>query len=672
MSGIVGLWWLDGRPVKRRRLMQAMDAMTHRGPHGSNVYIEGSIGLGHQLLRTTPEDAHPNQPLSRGPFTLTADARVDNRKELHAQLTRGIAKDASDAEFILSAYEAWNTAAPERLIGDYSFAVWDRKRRAFVCARDPLGVRPFYYCFSPGKYFAFASEVNALLALGIVSPVLDEEMVALYLSSPQLYTEESKRTTIKGIYKLQRNSVLTIDSSGRTTLQSIWSPTGSTLRLRDNDEYAAAFKEVFTKAVEVRLRSQGSVGSMLSGGLDSSSITCLARTVAPKEQLPIHTYSAIYPDLVQESAGAIDEREYINEVAALENIVPRYIRADKSGPFHDFDHIVKLYGQLYFGGNSFFHWQALQMCRGDNVRVLLDGTDGDSVVSHGRRFVRHTIQEWQWDAYRRAVGIEQDPSIHPWEYFNHYGGWDILDTMASRGEFINHWKMAISAADAHGMRPWEMMAGPGASFRTFVTAPFRTWFDANFLRTGETQEDNRTLSSSFLAVHRDFLEHRLQSRASSLRGSSNLDRRWDELGQFQHMMETLDVLAAFNGVEMRYPFFDRRVIDFCLSLPGLQQRQDGFDRFVLRNAMRGILPEKIRERRRKANLSSGFDAGFRSLNHGFVEDAISSQADVLAKFVSVPEVLEIQQQMSGSSAAADQYSLEIYRVVSLACWLRNF
>ena len=176
-------------------------------------------------------------------------------------------------------------------------------------------------------------------------------------------------------------------------------------------------------------------------------------------------------------------------------------------------------------------------------------------------------------------------------------------------------------------------------------------------------------TAELLTTHHDFIMDRVHADRSIRTAQTKIGQRWDELQQFQHVMETLDVLAAQHQVEMRYPFFDRRVLAFCLALPGLQQRQNGLGRFVLRTAMEGILPDRVRLREDKGNLSSGFTNGFIRLNPSFVEQAIKASPDALRKYAHMERANELREAVLQGDPAAERRALGLYRVIALSRWL---
>ncbi|HEY9875190.1 MAG TPA: lasso peptide isopeptide bond-forming cyclase, partial [Candidatus Obscuribacterales bacterium] len=300
MSAIAGIYYLDNRTVDPADLKRMVDILAHRGSDGCNIWSEGSIGFGHRMLWTTPESLLETLPLvnDTGEIVITADARIDNRDELIAVLKisdRPVEK-ITDSQLILSAYEQWGENCPEQLVGDFAFAIWDRRKQVLFCARDHFGVKPFYY-YSSGQSFIFATEIKALLCLPDVPRRLNEVKVADYLASP---TDDTAITFYKEIFRLPPAHRLTVSHEG-ITLQSYWSLDPSReLRLGSDEEYASAFRKLFTEAVRCRLRSAFPVGSMLSGGLDSSSITCVARQLlAGDKNSQLHTFSAIFDKMTQ-------------------------------------------------------------------------------------------------------------------------------------------------------------------------------------------------------------------------------------------------------------------------------------------------------------------------------------------------------------------------------------
>jgi asparagine synthase (glutamine-hydrolysing) len=374
MSGIAGIYYLDGRPVERTDVQRMVDSIAHRGPDGCGVWTDGSVGLGHRMLWTTPESLHEKLPLSNktGDLTITADARIDNRDELILVLNfNGRPRETiTDSELILTAYEKWGDKCPEKLLGDFSFAIWDKRKQTVFCARDHMGVKPFYYYHSD-NVFVFASEIKALLSLSEVPRYLNEVKVADYLMST---LEDKTNTFYKKIFRLPPAHLKTADNK-RIPVQPYWSldPLRE-LKLSSDEEYAEAFRNLFKKSVHCRLRSAFPIGSMLSGGLDSSSIVCMARHLLSQNGGgKLHTFSAVFDDVPE-----CDERQFINTVLIQGGLEPHYIQADRISPLVDLDHVFYHQDEPFYAPNLFIDWRLCGAAQKHGIRVLLDGTDGDS------------------------------------------------------------------------------------------------------------------------------------------------------------------------------------------------------------------------------------------------------------------------------------------------------
>ena len=214
MSGVAGVYFLDGRPVDRGLLERMTDSITHRGPDGVGIWNSGPVGLGHRMLWTTPESLHEQLPLEdkTAKIVLTADARIDNRDELMAvlDLPRNTEREISDGELILSAYEKWGEQCPEKLVGDFAFAIWDERKQRLFLARDHFGVKPLYY-YRSDRVFVFASEIKALLCLPEVPRRLNEARVADYLT---VMMEDKTVTFYREIFRLPAGHSMTVSREG--------------------------------------------------------------------------------------------------------------------------------------------------------------------------------------------------------------------------------------------------------------------------------------------------------------------------------------------------------------------------------------------------------------------------------------------------------------------------
>jgi asparagine synthase (glutamine-hydrolysing) len=625
LSGLVGLWRLDGRQVESATLQRMYETMPHRGPDGANIWSEGSVGFGHLMFHSTPESLLERQPLvaREGDLVMTADARIDNRQDLIQSLgcDRRPSGEITDSDLILAAYEHWGTRCAEHLLGDFAFAIWDKKRRKLLCARDHFGVKPLFYFHSPGRLFAFASEVKGLLTLAEVSDELDELEIARHLVIP--VHDDLSATYYREVRRVQPAHTLAVSSDG-TSESRYWSlDPDRSLELRSDGEYAEAVRETFLEAVRCRIRSSHEIASMLSGGIDSSSITCTAARLleGSGQRLPLRTLSAVY-DSVSES----DERSFINEVLAAYPTNSHFFSADSVSPVGEFDRLNWLLDGANDAGNLYLNWNLYRSASGYGARVVLDGFDGDTTVSHGiARFV---------------------------ELAHRYKWWTLLWEVKAYADNIGY-----SRAEA---ARWTIKYGIKPAVRSLTR------------RTSKSKQRSAEAGSWRNMLQADF-GNRLVSQLAAPRQMPTTERE-----EHYRLLNRPLVLKALNGigavgsgagVEVRLPFFDVRLVKLCLSLPADQKMRGGWPRLVMRNAMEGILPEKIRWRPGKSDVSIGFRHALRSLETDRVEAVRRAAHGELSRFVDPSFFMSsLQLFMTGKDVSMSQ-ELYFWRAFSLALWL---
>ena len=630
MSGIAGIYYLNQRPVSPDDLRRMVDVMAHRGPDGSAIWCEGHIGLGHRILRTTPESFLEKLPLTKGNLSITADARIDNRDELISLLSLGSysSEKITDSDIILAAYQKWRNLCPSRLLGDFSFAIWDARAGTIFCARDSMGVKPFYYYLSANT-FIFASEIKALLCLQEVPHQLNETRVADYLSG---LFEDRAITFYQGINRLPAANSLVVQPEKEPQLSTYWCLTPSQeIRLSSNEEYAAAFLEMFERAVNRCLRSSFPVGSALSGGLDSSSVACTARNLLAKTgRDQLHTFSAIFPSLVAEDLAKIDERLYMDAVTAMGDIQHHPIRADQMSPIPNLDQLLWYQEEPFPPPNLYLRLAMYEVAKQHNVRVVLDGTDGDSTVSHG---------------------------------------WELLPELARTGR----WKSLFSETSAislrYGVPQWRVL-------RQKVLKPLfpKTAHKAEDLfRKRHLVENNPypIINASF--AQRIGLAERIQSFSHT--SNSKFTARESHVASlasplFQLVFEMDDRAAAAYSVESRHPFFDRSLMEFCVSLPTEQKLQKGWGRAVMRNAMTNILPSKVQWRPGKGNLSPNYRRKLLEYEAQTMEKVLIEDYEFLEDYIDITALhSELRNYMREPMKAN---AMMICSAITLGSWLKKF
>ena len=413
MSAITGIFYRNHRHVDPKLIKKMNDKLSHRGPDGSKLWYEGSVALGHQMLYTTPESIQEKLPFEEDGLVITADARIDNRKELSEKLCIEDKKEISDSYFILKAYKKWAEKCPEELLGDFSFVIWDKNNGKLFCARDHMGVKPFYYYLSQ-ETFLFASEIKALFVIPDI-PYKINELEVTYLLG--LVTGEDRENTFyEGINRLPAACSLTININ-TTKKSSYWKLDPNKMIILDSDEhYTKKFLEIFTEAVNCRLRSAFPIGSMLSGGLDSSSVACTAQKILNQDgKINLKTFSAIF-----DSVPKSNEHYFIDKVLSSSEFDSNYINADLINPLDEIDQFLR-YGDIPFVfPNTFMLWNIYREANKCGVRILLDGFDGDVTLSYGDKFLTELVLTNRWmkffsevKAYNKVKKIAYKSLFYP-------------------------------------------------------------------------------------------------------------------------------------------------------------------------------------------------------------------------------------------------------------------
>lgn len=312
MCGIAGELRLDGQKPDLAIIERMKAQLVRRGPDGEGSYCDGPIALGHRRLAIIDLSERARQPMLDETIglALVFNGTIYNHPELRATL-QGLGHrfiSSSDTEAILRAYAQWGEACVEKLHGMFAFAIWDRRAQRLFCARDRLGIKPFYYCLTD-QHFRFASNTQALLAGGGIDTGIDA--VALHHQLTLHAVVPAPRTILKGIRKLAPGTTLTIDAQGQCNTRQYWHLTAQRpAQPKSEQEWADAIHTALSKAVQRRLTTADvPVGVLLSGGLDSSLLVALLAEQGVKDLL---TFSIGFEDQPEEAGS---EFEYSDAIA---------------------------------------------------------------------------------------------------------------------------------------------------------------------------------------------------------------------------------------------------------------------------------------------------------------------------------------------------------------------
>jgi asparagine synthase (glutamine-hydrolysing) len=545
MSGVVGIIHLDRVPVDPQMLQRLTDCQRFRGPDAQRCWIDGHVGFGHTLLKTSNEPGDKSQPLSLdGHVWIVADARVDGQHDLVARLTAAgqqVPGGATDAELILRAYHAWGEGCVNHLLGDFAFGIWDRPRQRLFCARDHMGVKPFYYA-KVGSLIIFSNTLDALRQHPAITDRLNDLAIADFLLFDM--NQDPATTSFADIQRLPAAHLLQCDreavSVRRYWTLSVMEP----VHFKQDTEYLECFQELLDEAVKARLHANGA-GILMSGGLDSPTVAATAKRLLTKSgnAAGLFAQTLVLDELIPD-----DERHYAGLAAAALGI-PIGFRTTNDCQL--FDRADKVEHRSPAPEHSAWPDRTTDLLRqiATKSRIALTGNGGDPGLSS--RITAHFHHLLHRKQFVRAV-------------------YDAVRYLCAERRFS----------------------------RLYLRARWRLLFRSENLFCSYPDWLNEDLERQF-GLRDRWTVYRVPDRRAARRRESSVDAFRPEASvvmshlSWQGSFEGLDPGVTRVPVEVRHPFFDLRVVTFLLGLPRLPWCGD---KELLRQLARGVLPEAVRLR----------------------------------------------------------------------------
>ncbi len=390
MSVIFGKFNFGQKPVDSSELAKMQDALDHWSPDGKGNWIESTVGLGQLMLHNTPESLNEHLPFHEtiSGLVITADARLDNRDELFHKLDLPSTNSGliPDSTLILKAYQKYSSGCVEHLIGDFAFAIWDCRGQQLFCARDHMGVKPFFY-YQDRNFFAFASEKKGILAIPEVNRDINKQFLFNQMIFPP---EQAVDTTLyEHIKRIPPAHTMIIYPNGKQELKNYWTLDAETeLHYASRQDYYDGLLFHFQEAVKCRTRSNFPVATELSGGIDSSAITGVANRFMKSNGRELTTMSNTLPDgITDPEITKLDERKYIDEVIRFNEIGEAIYVTNKA-----FDTDLEEADFSLNVNDGLERWDPLwqiplkQAAKQRGIRTLLSGFPGDELVTYRGKY----------------------------------------------------------------------------------------------------------------------------------------------------------------------------------------------------------------------------------------------------------------------------------------------
>jgi len=394
MCGIAGIWRRNAT-VTPQEINRMSEAIAHRGPDDAGHVLDDTQGrlplregfdgtsgpegydlaLANRRLAIIDLSATGHQPMTRGGCTVVYNGELYNYIEIKKDLEKlgCIFTSSSDTEVLLYAYLQWGQNFLVRLNGMFAFAIWDQRTKRLFCARDRLGIKPFYYLVA-GETLFFASEIKAILVVLDRSPDLNEGLVFDFLAAGWL--DHTQETFFRGIEKLPPGYCLWADRS-KESLYEYWRLKEDNRAPADFEDNAKEFRCLLEDSIRIQMRSDVPVGCCLSGGMDSSAIVGIAASMTPYR---MRTFTARYQD------SSMDEWNYAEQVAKKASVEAKSVFAVPEDFWRLLPELVWVQEEPFAGPAVYAQWQLMKLIRASGVSVVLDGQGADEILCGYAKF----------------------------------------------------------------------------------------------------------------------------------------------------------------------------------------------------------------------------------------------------------------------------------------------
>jgi asparagine synthase (glutamine-hydrolysing) len=624
MCGIAGILHLNHQPMELATVKAMTDAIAHRGPDAQSQWADGVVGLGHRRLAIIDLSDDGIQPMTNedGTVWITFNGEIYNFAEIRAELVaRGHRfRSHSDTEVIIHGYEEWGRDCLKRLNGMFAFALWDKTRQELWVTRDRIGIKPLFYVHYPQHFFAFGSEIKALLATGHVNKAIDDSALSYYLA---LNYVPAPHTLWQDVRQLLPGQSLIIGANGDCAVETYWDLVYDETQHKSEDQWREELEARISEAVRLQLVSDVPFGSFLSGGVDSSTIVYWMSRHLPT---PVKTFSIgfnnpqfdelIYARQVAQSLKTDHHERVVSPDMA--EILPRLVWHSEE-PTAD-SSMVAVY-------------HVAQLAR-QHVTMTLSGDGADEIFAGYETYTAHYIHR----LYRHIPSPLRHTLIEP-----------LVNQMPT-----THGKVSLDFK-------LKRFVKSGAMDSDAAHASWRTIFD------GKQQHALLGRKSSANVVDDIYRPYFAQSNAKhAVNRLLYVDTR---MYLPNDMLVKVDRMTMAHGLESRVPFLDHTLVEFIASIPPqLKLKWYRHKKYLLKQMMRGKLSDDILFRKK-----AGFNVPNASWISGelrpFVFDHLSENR-IRQMGWFVPSV--VTQLLNDHINQKADHSHQIWCLLTLSLWWQHF
>jgi asparagine synthase (glutamine-hydrolysing) len=614
MSVQAGIWNFDGRPVDRKLLENLSASLRQQGSDGESCYVGGSVALLYRPFHTTAESRREKQPfVSRRSFVLTWDGRLDNREVLIAALRNDLDASPPDLAIFAAAFDRWDTDCFRRIVGDWAVSIWKPEQRELLFAADYMAIRHIFYYHKHDQVW-WSTALGPLVLLSDAKFHIDDDYIAGYFA----HDSDAHLTPYREIHEVPPGQFVRI-RNGSVSVERFWrfSPK-SRIRYKTDAEYEEHFRHLFRQSVRRRLRSDSPILAELSGGLDSSSIVCMADDIIVNEDEQFHRVDTIsYYDNTEPHG---DDSTYFQKIEEKRGRVGIHIDGSKLGSSPaslECSELCPLPGALGIGQE--LEGERAAVVRGGGYRTVLSGIGGDEFmggIPDPRAHLADLIVQFKLVSLAKQLTAWSLVKRRPWVQLLWQSAIDVLPP--SLGQYL---------AKEAKVEPW-------------IRKDF-----AKRTRLAVRQLDVGERFGLWLPSRRGYIGgvHLMASKLAK---------------------HTPPVSALEEG---RYPYLDQNLIEFILSIPADQLLRPGERRSLMRRSLAGIVPEEILSRRTKqvgartpTLILEKYWDGLQSI----YQTSLSSRLGYIHDAQMLETICEAR---AGKSVSL----VRVLRTISLEYWLRD-
>tara|TARA_Y100000992_G_C21273493_1_gene498440 strand:+ start:1932 stop:3821 length:1890 start_codon:yes stop_codon:yes gene_type:complete len=556
MSGIAGIINLNKKKVDKEKINTLKDNLIYRAHDGFQEYTDNSASLIYAKLCVTEQCSGDQQPLFdlAENILIVSNSRLDNRNELIKKLK--VSESLTDCELILAGYKIWKEEIVDHLIGPFSFVIFNKKKQHIFSAVDHFAQKPLYFSLRNDQ-FIFSSDARAISFLDPSFYSINNEKILDYLIFQGCVNNAS---FYNKVFKINKGQCLKIKEN-KLNISEYYSLPNIKKPVQGNS--SKEIREIMTEVIASQSRSNNTkISTTCSGGLDSTSIASLLNKEIKHKD--IQSFSVHFDNLNKDEFSKTDERFFVEKFEEKFNAQHKYIISQNT----PLNYLDKQLSKAYFppkSGNGYMHQEIIDEMKKKEIRVLFDGFDGDSVISHGAE-------------YLVELGLESNLK-------------KLLSEVKSACKLNGRKFSTFHTLKNFWIKP-NIPFGVKVFFNRFTSSGVTE--EKKFQNLSEAAKKMVDFPKKFMNYYPNESYKHKKSLTAHRNGLS--------LPFWEEELEIIDFIASINGIDIRLPFMDKRVVEYCLKVPGSEKFKNGVTRAYFREGMRGIAPDEVLDKHTKANL----------------------------------------------------------------------